>query len=298
MGADMGAGMEAGRQGRDPPAADPAAGKVSPALIDIGANLAHDSFDADRDAVLARAHAARVTDIVITGSCATSNARAARLVHEYRHHAHRPALYATAGLHPHHASEWSPALAAQIGELGAQPQTVALGECGLDYCRNYSPHDAQRHAFRAQLELAAGLGKPVFLHQRDAHADFLAILREHRPQLGAVVVHCFTDTQAALEDYLALDCHIGITGWICDERRGKALLDAVRIIPDARLMIETDAPYLLPRTAPKTASRRNEPACLPWVLRTLAQARGQDEASLAAQTTANASAFFGLAGGT
>ncbi|MEQ1437884.1 TatD family hydrolase [Fontimonas sp. SYSU GA230001] len=258
-------------------------------LVDIGANLAHDSFDADLDAVLERAAAAGVTQIVVTGSSADSNRKALALARR-----HRGRLHATAGLHPHHAADWSDALAAQIRELATLPEVVSLGECGLDYFRNYASHDDQRRAFAAQLAIAADTHRPLFLHQRDAHADFLAMLREHRPQLGKVVVHCFTDTQAALEDYLALDCHIGITGWICDERRGAHLLEAVRIIPDERLMIETDAPYLLPRTAPKVSHRRNEPAFLVWIVRALAQARGQTEAQIAQATRATARAFFGF----
>ena len=145
-----------------------------------------------------------------------------------------------------------------------------------------------------QLELAIAARRPLFLHQRDAHAEFLPILKEHRPQLSRVVVHCFTDTAAALEDYLALDCSIGITGWICDERRGLGLRDASKRIPDDRLLVETDAPYLLPRTAPKVEHRRNEPMYLPYVVRALAQARGQSEAHVGAITSANAARFFGL----
>ncbi|MEW6166327.1 MAG: TatD family hydrolase [Pseudomonadota bacterium] len=262
---------------------------MTPPLVDIGANLAHDSFDADLDAVLQRAHDAGVAQIVVTGSSADSNLKALGLARRYRGR-----LWSTAGLHPHHASEWNDALAGQLRELAALPEVVALGECGLDYFRNYSPHADQRRAFAAQLAIAADTGKPLFLHQRDAHTDFHAMLREHRAQLGPVVVHCFTDTRAALEDYLALDCHIGITGWICDERRGAHLIDAVRVIPDERLMIETDAPYLLPRTAPKTSHRRNEPAYLVWIVRALAAARGAGEAQIAAATTATARAFFGL----
>ncbi|WP_366514951.1 TatD family hydrolase [Solimonas terrae] len=261
-------------------------------LIDIGANLAHDSFDADLDAVLGRARDAGVAQIVVTGSSLDSSARAIELANR-----HRGQLFATAGLHPHHASEWNEALAARIRELAMAPEVVALGECGLDYNRNYSPHADQRRAFAAQLRMAIELRKPLFLHQRDAHDDFLAILREHRPQLGAVVVHCFTDTRDALADYLALDCHIGITGWICDERRGRHLLDAVADIGDQRLLLETDAPYLLPRTAPKAvvgANRRNEPALLPWVLRAVATARGQHAAELARLTSNNARRFFAL----
>ncbi|NKF21637.1 TatD family hydrolase [Solimonas marina] len=261
-------------------------------LIDIGANLAHDSFDADRDAVLERAREAGVTQIVITGSSLDSSRAAIALAQQYPQR-----LYATAGLHPHHASEWNAEVAAQYRDLAAAPEVASLGECGLDYFRNFSTPEQQRAAFAAQLRLAADTGKPLFLHQRDAHADFVAMLREHRPQLGAVVVHCFTDTRDALNDYLPLDCHIGITGWICDERRGKHLIDAVPDIADARLMIETDAPYLLPRTAPKAvvgSNRRNEPCLLPWVARAVAAARGQDEAEVAAYTSANARRFFGL----
>ncbi len=264
---------------------------ATPPLIDIGANLAHDSFAADLPEVLARAQAVGVARIVVTGSDVDSATQAQALARQYP-----GLLYATAGLHPHHARDWSPQLEQQFRELAAAPECVSLGECGLDYFRNFSSHEDQRRAFAAQLQLAVELRKPLFLHQRDAHADFLAMLREYRPQLGAVVVHCFTDTRAAMNDYLALDCHIGITGWICDERRGRHLLDAVVDIPDQRLMVETDAPYLLPRTAPRSAERRNEPANLPWVIRAVAGARGQDEAVVAAATTATAASFFALPG--
>lgn len=257
------------------------------ALVDIGANLAHAGFDADRDAVLERAAAAGVGTIVVTGSSADSSRRALELART-----HPGRLHATAGLHPHHASEWSAEHAALFRGLAHQPEVVALGECGLDYFRDYSPRADQRRAFEAQLALAAELKKPVFLHQRDAHADFLPILKDFRPQLADAVVHCFTDSEAALADYLALGCHVGITGWICDERRGLALRDATRRIPDDRLLIETDAPYLLPRTAPKTPHRRNEPMFLPYVAATLAASRGQSVAHVAAVTTANARRFF------
>lgn len=262
-------------------------------MIDIGANLAHDGFDVDRDAVLQRAWDAGVEAIVITGSSADSSRRALEIAHD-----HAGRVFATAGLHPHHATEWDAAHEALFRELAADAALVSLGECGLDYFRDLSPRDAQRHAFEAQLNLAAELGKPLFLHQRDAHADFLAMLREHRARLGAVCVHCFTDTRAAAEDYLALDCHIGITGWICDERRGKHLLDIVPLIPGDRLLLETDAPYLLPRTIPKARlprdGRRNEPAFLPYVVETVARACGRQASEVARDTASNARRFFRL----
>lgn len=260
------------------------------ALIDIGANLADESFAQDLPAVLARARQAGISDIVVTGSSATSNARAQYLVAQYP-----TILHATAGLHPHYASDWNDALQAQIDALAANHRLVALGEMGLDYFRDLSPRHAQRRAFEAQLQLAIEHQLPAFLHQRDAHGDFLAILQDHRSALSACVVHCFTDTRAALADYLALDCHVGITGWICDERRGQHLVEAVRDIPANRLMLETDAPYLTPRTIrPRPKTRRNEPANLPWVLRAVASARDSVPEQVATETTATARAFFGL----
>src|SRR5690606_19085077 len=153
----------------------------------------------------------------------------------------------TAGVHPHHATELDDTSLAELAALARAPEAVAVGECGLDYYRNFSPHEAQKLAFRRQLDLAVEVGKPVFLHQRDAHEDFVAILREYRPKLAGGVAHCFTAGAEEAHAYLELDLYIGITGWICDERRGMHLREVVRQIPAERLLIETDAPYLLPR---------------------------------------------------
>ena len=172
---------------------------------------------------------------------------------------------------------------------------VAIGECGLDYFRNFSPRDAQLAAFQAQLDIAADEGMPVFLHQRDAHDDFVEILEPMLPRLPRAVAHCFTGEADSLRDFLAMDLYIGITGWICDERRGTNLHDIASKIPDDRLMIETDAPYLLPRTLdPKPESRRNEPAFLTEILRIVADARGQSLEHVARITTENAVSFFDL----
>jgi len=261
-------------------------------VIDIGANLADASFDPDRPDVLQRAWDAGVDHIVLTGSSAFSNRRAQELT------SLAPArLSATAGLHPHHAEEWTAHLADSIRAMAAEGRIVAVGECGLDYFRDLSPRKAQRDAFAAQLEIAIEHHLPVFLHQRDAHVDFLPMLSEYRRSLVDCVVHCFTDTAAALDDYLALDCHIGITGWICDERRGQHLLHCVGDIPHDRLMIETDAPYLLPRTIrPKPKTRRNEPMHLGEIANTIATATGQEPAAVQASTNATARRFFRLAG--
>jgi TatD DNase family protein len=259
-------------------------------FIDIGINLTHDSFDADRGAVLDRAQAAGVVQMVVTGTDAASTRSALELAV-----AAPGRLFATAGVHPHHASRFDPALLAGIEALARAPQVVAVGECGLDYFRDYSPRDVQRRAFAQQLQLAVRLGKPVFLHERDAHEDFLAILREHRPALAGGVAHCFTGTADQLLRYLELDLAIGITGWICDERRGRHLIPLVRDIPASRLLLETDAPYLLPRDLePRPASRRNEPAYLPHVAAAVARARGVDIGELARTATGAARALFAL----
>ncbi len=259
-------------------------------LIDIGANLSHTSFSNDLNAVLKRAWTRGVKQIIVTGASNEGSVAAMQLAQ-----AHPGFLFATAGVHPHHASEYDGFTEELLADLLSNEVVKAAGECGLDYNRNFSPADAQQFAFERQLRLAIQAKKPVFLHQRDAHQDFLAILKAHRAQLSNAVVHCFTDTRAALNDYLALDCYIGITGWICDERRGAHLIEAVRDIPDNRLMLETDAPYLLPRTIkPTPKDRRNAPEFLPVVLAAVAQARGQDPAHVARISCENARHFFGL----
>jgi TatD DNase family protein len=261
-----------------------------PELIDIGVNLTHESFTPDLPEVLRRAHLAGVSRLIITGTSVVATRSAIALS---RSDPHR--LFATAGLHPHHAADYCAAVRDELRELAADSSVVALGECGLDYYRNFAPREAQLRAFRGLLELAVEIGKPVFLHQRDAHADFIAILREYRSALHDGVAHCFTGTRAELADCLALNLAVGITGWICDERRGLHLLPMMRDIPAKRLMIETDAPYLLPRTIrPKPKSRRNEPAFLPEVAATVAKARGESAEQVAASTTAAARAFFAL----
>ena len=259
-------------------------------LVDIGANLAHDSFDDDRAEMMERAADAGVGTMIVTGSSDGSNVRAAELAS-----AHPGTLYSTAGVHPHHASDYTDESDALIRSLVQNDVVVAVGECGLDYFRNFSPRDAQLNAFRRQLEIAKDTGLPVFLHQRDAHDDFVEVLEPVLPDLSRAVAHCFTGEGESLREYLAMGLYIGITGWICDERRGKHLYDIVDIIPDDRLLIETDAPYLLPRTVrPRPKTRRNEPMYLREVVRVVAEARGQSEDHIARVTTENARSFFNL----
>ncbi len=259
-------------------------------LIDIGINLTHESYEADRTAVLARAAAAGVSQMVITGASMAGTTKAIALA------AADPRRFAaTAGVHPHHALELDAANLSLLTTLAQTPEVAAVGECGLDYFRNFSPRDSQLAAFESQLALAAQLQKPVFMHLRDASEDFFALMRTWRPRLLSAVAHCFTDNLAVARQCLDFDLHIGITGWFCDERRGAHLRDVVRLIPPGRLMIETDGPYLLPRDlSPNPASRRNEPAFLPHIAAAIAAARGESMLEFASHTTRTARAFFSL----
>jgi TatD DNase family protein len=239
---------------------------------------------------VANAAAAGVHHMVVTGSTLESTRAAIELVRS------APAVFrCTAGVHPHHASALHEEHLPRLRELLAAPEVGAAGECGLDYFRNFSSHADQERAFRWQLELAVEAGKPVFLHQRDGHDAFVAILRDYRPRLAGGVAHCFTGEARELRDYLDLGLAIGVTGWICDERRGQHLRELVRLIPLDRLMVETDAPYLLPRDLhPKPSHRRNEPKYLPHIVKVIAACRGEPFTDVAAASTRNALQFFGF----
>lgn len=258
-------------------------------LIDIGANLGHESFDHDLPEVLRRAADAGLIHHLVTGTTLSASQRALALCHDH------PGLSATAGIHPHEAQHVDADVLAGIRQLLNDPLVRAVGETGLDFNRDYSPRPIQEKVFIEHLAMATDTGLPVFLHQRDAHSRFLPILKEFRDELSGGVVHCFTDTREAMYDYLDLDMYIGITGWLCDERRGQHLQEMVRDIPPDRLLVETDAPYLLPRTLrPKPKTRRNEPAWLTEVIRMLATCCDRPADQLAAETTANAIRLFKL----
>jgi len=263
-----------------------------PSLIDIGANLGHESFAHDLDEVLARAQQVGLEHLIVTGTSPEASERAIEIARQYPE-----LLSATSGVHPHEAQHCHADEFAHISALAKQDIVCAVGETGLDFNRDFSPRDAQESVFEKHLELASEINKPVFLHQRDAHERFFPILKNFRDSLkSGGVVHCFTGEKNELFDYLDLDMYVGITGWICDERRGSHLLEFVQNIPANRLLIETDAPYLLPRSMrPKPKSRRNEPSYIIEVLNALAQAVGRPPEQLAAETTANAKALFQLA---
>ncbi|MFA5630763.1 MAG: TatD family hydrolase [Porticoccaceae bacterium] len=265
-------------------------------LIDIGVNLTNKRFDGDRAEVLARARDVGVAACIVTGTSLAVSAEAAILCNTLSQH-FPGMLYCTAGVHPHEASTFTDTTCAQLRTLIAENAgtVVAVGETGLDFNRDFSPRDAQVRAFEAQLQLAQDCGLPLFLHERDAHTTQHEILKSAGSALPRGVIHCFTGSREALFNYLDLDFYIGITGWICDERRGRELQELVRHIPRDRLLIETDAPYLLPRTLrPKPANGRNEPAFLPEVAAVVAQCRTEPIADIVQASTDNARALFKL----
>ncbi len=259
-------------------------------LVDIGANLTHDSFAQDLDGVLERARAHGIARMIVTGADAAGSRAAYALARR-----HPGELFATAGMHPHHAGDFDADVEDVFRELHRKPQVVAVGETGLDYFRDFSPRNAQLFAFERQLGMAIECGKPLFLHQRDAHADFLACMDNVRDHIPRAVVHCFTGEKRELFDYLDRDFHIGITGWICDERRGAHLRELVKQIPADRLMLETDAPYLLPRNLePMPSHRRNEPMYLAHIAAEVARDRDEPLQQLIESTATTASKFFDL----
>jgi TatD DNase family protein len=259
-------------------------------LVDIGVNLTNNVFRDDLPEVVARARDQGVTAMVVTGTDVAHSAAALDLARDYP-----GVLYATAGVHPHHAGQCDDATLGRLTDLAGADGVVAVGECGLDFNRNYSARQDQEIWFETQLELAEQTGLPVFLHQRDAHGRFLEILSRHRHRLCGAVAHCFTGGPEELAAYLDLDLHVGVTGWICDERRGAALREAVARIPPRRLMLETDAPYLLPRDLrPAPKGRRNEPMYLAHICAAVARYSGRTAEEVAAASTATAKAFFRL----
>lgn len=260
-------------------------------MFDIGVNLTSTQFASDRQKVVKRARDAGVTGMLITGTNALESQQAQRLAE-----AQPGFCWSTAGVHPHHASEWSTEIASTLRRLAEKSEVVAIGECGLDFNRNLSAHEQQEYAFDAQLALAAELNMPVFLHCREAHARFAAVLEPWLPKLAGAVIHCFTGTRDELEACLAMGLSVGITGWVCDERRGLELRELLPLIPADRLLLETDAPYLLPRDMrPRPTSRRNEPCFLPHIVNQVATWRGESAEELATRIDQNARTLFRLA---
>lgn len=267
--------------------------------IDIGINLMHRSFENDREQIIKRAEEAGVSPLVITGTSIGASVRALDYVDKHE----QGRLYCTAGIHPHDAKTCNGGTIAELRALAQDKRVLAIGECGLDYNRDFSPRPVQREWFEKQVELSRELGLPLFLHERDAFDDFAAVLEKHRSGITGMVVHCFTGGGKELERYLGLGAYIGITGWICDERRGAHLIPLLKNIPADRLLLETDAPFLLPRTVKREdlpggqdgaqfRGGRNESCLLPHIARFIAERLGKDGETLARETFENTRRIF------
>ena len=234
-------------------------------LIDIGANLTHESYDLDIDQVIKRSQDAGIAKIIVTASSISESKRVAAMIKQYS-----GILWGTSGVHPHHAKEADDLFAETLDELIQNENIVAVGECGLDYFRNFSEPREQQKVFRIQLQIALKNSLPIFLHQRDAHNDFIGILKEHESSVIDGVAHCFTGNKKQLKAYLDIGLYIGITGWLCDPRRNQDLIDSIHYIPMDKLLIETDSPYLMPKALEKELkTRRNEPCFLPYIAKRL-----------------------------
>lgn len=254
--------------------------------VDIGANLCSSAFREDLAQILKQAQLLDVMHILVTASHVEESHQAIQLCQKYPEQ-----LAATAGVHPHQASQTRENFIEQLRGYATCTEVKAIGEMGLDFNRNYSPAIDQEAVFEAQLALAAEVGKPVFLHERDATERFQSLIKPWIDQLQGGVLHCFTGTAKSLDAYLDMGLYIGVTGWICDPKRGHTLRELVRKIPDDRLLIETDAPYLPPKTMTPT-SKRNEPAFLPEVAKVVAQQRGQSLEQIARLSYINAQNLF------
>jgi len=255
--------------------------------IDIGANLLDESFNKDLDDVLDRSFGSNINILINTSSSIEEAKRSLDLTKKYPSR-----IYTTAGIHPHNASTADDQIKSNLTEIIKNKSVVAIGECGLDYFRNLSPKEKQLSVFKSHLEIAKETELPLFLHQRDAHEDFVNCLNNilDRPIHG--VAHCFTGNVDQMKTYLDMGLYIGITGWICDERRNDELIKAVKQLPLDRVLIETDSPYLIPRSLKK--SRRNEPMHLPIIAEKLALEMGIELSSLVEHTLSNSIKLFNL----
>ncbi len=255
--------------------------------FDAGVNLFSAQFDADRPQVVPQALSAGVSELLLISSDLAETRDNQQFCQQHR------GCFTTAGVHPHQADQVSADWLAQLEQQLQQPEVVAVGECGLDFNRMFSAKSSQLSVFSAQLSLAKQHTKAVYLHERDAFAEQIALLKSHQIHHG--IAHCFTGDTAQLRAYLDLGLYIGITGWLCDERRGQSLQQALNYLPLDRLVLETDAPYLLPRNlTDKPKNRRNAPAFLPAIGAQVAALLQLELGVVAAASRQNSLRLFGI----
>lgn len=252
---------------------------------DIGLNLFCRQFP-DKEAIISNAAAAGVC-CILTGTDREENKKINAFVREHN-------AFGTAGIHPHNADSARKEDFEQIEKLITEnDRIVAVGECGLDFDRMFSNRENQIRCLEKHIVLAERLEKPLFLHERSAAEEFAKRFKKHPDICKKSVVHCFTGDKRTLEQYLDMGFSIGITGWICDDRRAKELREAVKLIPPDRILIETDAPYLTPRNVPGLA-RTNVPENIIYVAKELAKYMNVAEEDLIQHARENTERIFGL----
>lgn len=289
-------------------------------LVDIGANLTSKKFGRDLDAVVQRAKDSGVAKIMVTGTSVQGSKDALRLTRLFP-----GTLYSTAGLHPHDAKSW-------ISDRGSDgegsyeafknlavnnPEVVAIGECGLDFNRNFSPPVVQLEVFEKQVQLAIEVKKPLFVHERDAHSELMSVMKKYEDQLPPTVIHCFTGNREQAQTYLSQGFYIGLTGFLWKDKTPdgvRAILQS-KLIPLNRLLVETDAPFMYPNTRASSLPdevkkslteqsvnyhqryctfQRNEPCSLPVTVEMISSFMGCKAEEVALRTTFNAVKLFGL----
>ena len=254
-------------------------------IFDYHAHYDDPKFDGDRAQVLARVHEGGVEYIINAGADLETSRSSIRLAEEF------PFVYAVVGVHPQDAQDAPEDYLARLEEMAAHPKVVGIGEIGLDYHYDYSPRSQQKEAFRAQLRLAADLGLPVIIHQREAEEDVLEILDRAGPLRYGGVLHCFSGSLATLDSCLALNLSVGLGGMVTFAK-AEAVRAAARAVPLERLVLETDCPYLTPHPH---RGKTNQPAYLPLVAAQISRLRDIEEGELIEACKENAQALFGLA---
>ena len=257
-------------------------------VADIACNFTSERFDKDLDEVINRAVANKITKFGLICSRMSDVNKLLKIYEQYSKN-----MFYTIGVHPHHANEINDDYLKKLKDEITTNNPHAIGETGLDFFRNLSTYEEQIYAFEEQIKIAIDTNKPLFLHQRDSHDDFIKILRKYSSDISKAVVHCFTGTQEQLDDYLELDCYIGVTGWICDEKRNVKLRKTIKNIPLEKLMIETDCPYLIPKNlVEKPKNNRNEPSNLNHIINEIAELMEIDIDILRKQTFVNTINYF------
>lgn len=256
-------------------------------LFDSHCHLDDKNYQPDREAVLARARKAGVMGFMVVGINLQTARKAIQLAETY------PGVFASVGIHPHDATHCSEAVLKELTHLAGHEKVCAWGETGLDFNRMYSPRDVQEKWFERQLDIGARLGLPLIFHERDSNGRFLEMLKASGSASLRGVVHCFSGNCREMLAYLDLGLHIGITGIVTMQKRGEALRDLVPLIPEERLLVETDAPYLTPAPE-RNHARRNEPAFVKSVLFKVAAIRQTDPAAMAEVTWRNTRRLYGL----